>query len=373
MGKLNVNKTAFWVTMVFIMVSPVENILRTEQIFYVIGILLLGFCVINRRQLYVDDSKCIPLLMLYMFLTCYWSADENAFGSLVVIYAELLFLFLQLQFQYSKDEYKKIKIAFLIQNWILLFLCFTNGSYMDNRFWLKSATSGADPNYLSGWFVIPLCFATEYLFSEDVKKVWKMALVAQVVLSFYFIMQTASKSGLITNACVVAIATIYTSRKLIKEHPGRAIFIVALFIIAIIIAINHMPAYLVQRLTNGDTTGTGRFPMWLTLAKEMLNNPLKMIFGFGTGSVKYYTGKGLVSHNTFLDVLFNEGFLGFSILWCYIVKSIRKKREKFPFTVIAFVGMSVLLLTLSAFNTRFFMLVLFLIGVDITEQEPVAE
>ncbi len=130
MGKLNVNKTAFWVTMVFIMVSPVENILRTEQIFYVIGILLLGFCVINRRQLYVDDSKCIPLLMLYMFLTCYWSADENAFGSLVVIYAELLFLFLQLQFQYSKDEYKKIKIAFLIQNWILLFLCFTNGSYM---------------------------------------------------------------------------------------------------------------------------------------------------------------------------------------------------------------------------------------------------
>ena len=113
--------------------------------------------------------------------------------------------------------------------------------------------------------------------------------------------------------------------------------------------------------------------MWLTLAKEMLNNPLKMIFGLGTRTVKYYTGKELVSHNTFLDVLFNEGFLGFSILWCYIVKSIRKKREKFPFTVIAFVGMSVLLLTLSAFNTRFFMLVLFLIGVDITEQEPVAE
>ena len=267
--------------------------------------------------------------MAYKFFTCYWSTENNAFGSLIVIYAELLFLFLQLQFKYSKYEYRKIKVAFLIQNWVLLFLRFTNGSYMDNRFWLKSTTSGADPNYLSGWFVIPLCFAIEFLFSENVKKVWKVTLVSQVVLSFYFIMQTASKSGLITNACVVGIAMIYTSRKLIKEHPGRAIFIVALFIIAIIIAINHMPAYLVQRLTNGDTTGTGRFPMWLTLANEMLNNPLKMIFGFGTGSVKYYTGKGLVSHNTFLDVLFNEGFLGFSILWCYIVKSIRKRRKNF--------------------------------------------
>ena len=172
---------------------------------------------------------------------------------------------------------------------------------------------------------------------------------------------------MITNACVAAIATIYTSRKLIKEHPGRAVFIIALFTIAVIIAINHMPTYLVQRLTNGDTTGTGRFPMWLTLAREMINNPIKMIFGFGTGSVKYYTGKGLVSHNTFLDVLFNEGFLGFSILWCYIVKSTKKKRKEFPFTVISFVGMSVLLLTLSAFNTRFFMLVLFLIGMDIAE------
>ena len=373
MGKLNVNKTAFWVTMVFIMVSPIENILRTEQVVYGIGILLLGLCIINRRQLYVDDSKYIPLLMVYMFLTCYWSAEENAFGSLVVIYAELLFLFLQLQFKYGKNEYKKIKIAFLIQNWVLLFLCFTNGSYMDNRFWLKTATSGADPNYLSGWFVIPLCFAVELLFSENVKKAWKVALVAQIVLSFYFIMQTASKSGLITNVCVVVIATIYTLRKLIKEHPGQAFLVLTLFIIATIVAVNSMPAYLVQRLTNGDTTGTGRFPMWLTLAKEMLNNPLKMIFGFGTGSVKYYTGKGLVSHNTFLDILFNEGFLGFSILLCFIVKSIKKKIKEFPFTVIAFAGQSVLLLTLSAFNTRFFMLVLFLIGMNITEKEPVAE
>ena len=135
---------------------------------------------------------------------------------------------------------------------------------MDSRFWLKSAASGADPNYLSGWFVIPLCFAIEFLFSENVKKIMKAGIVAQIVLSFYFIMQTASKSGLITNICVVAIATIYTSRKLIRKHPGRAFSIVVVFVIAIIFAFNHMPAYLVQRLTNGDMTGTGRFPMWIT-------------------------------------------------------------------------------------------------------------
>lgn len=367
MVKLDVNKTAFWVTLIFILVSPIENILRTEQVVYVLGIAILVFCVIQRKYLLLNNSKYIIVLMIYMFLTCYWSAERQALNSLLVIYAELLFLYLQLQFPYTESQYKKIKVAFLIHNWILLILCFTSGSYMDSRFWLKSATSGADPNYLSGWFVIPLCFAVELLFSEKIKKVWKILITAQVVLSFYFIMQTASKSGLITNACVLAIATIYTFRSMIKEHPGRALTVLVIFALGVFIAVNNMPAYLVQRLSNGDTTGTGRFPMWVTLAETMLNNPIKMIFGFGTSAVKYYTGTGLVSHNTYLDLLFNEGLVGFIPLVIYIAKSIRIKIKKCPYTVIAFLGMSVLLLTLSAFNTRFFMLLLFLIGMDVTE------
>lgn len=35
MVKLDVNKTAFLVTLLFILASPIENILRTEQVVYV--------------------------------------------------------------------------------------------------------------------------------------------------------------------------------------------------------------------------------------------------------------------------------------------------------------------------------------------------
>ena len=369
MGKLDVNKTAFWITVFFILVSPIENILRTEQIVYVLRIAVLGVCVIYRWMLFINNSKYIPILMLYMFFSCFWSAEPHALNSLLVIYAQLLFLFLQLQFTYTKEQYKLIKIAFLVQNWILLILCFTNGTYKDSRFWLTSSTSGADPNYLSGWFVIPLCFAIEFLFAEGTKIIWKVIVIIQMVLSFYFIMQTASKSGFITNVCVIAFAAIYTSRNLIKKHPGRAFAVIAIFIIGIIIAVDHMPAYLVTRLMNGDTTGTGRLPMWITLAKEMANHPIKMIVGFGTGSVKYYTGTGLVSHNTYLDILFNEGILGFVVLISYIINGIKRKLRNYPYTVISFVGMSVLVLTLSAFNTRFFMLALFLIGINVKEEK----
>ena len=178
-------------------------------------------------------------------------------------------------------------------------------------------------------------------------------------------MKKASKSGFITSVCVIAFATLYTFKRLIREHPGRALAVMIVFVIGFLIVLNHMPDYLVARLMNGDTTGTGRFPMWVTLVNEMINNPAKMIIGFGTGSVKYYTGTGLVSHNTYLDILFNEGILGFSILTGFIINGLKNKKRDYPYIVIAFIGMSILLLTLSAFSTRFFMLILFLIGMDI--------
>lgn len=69
MVKLDVNKTAFLVTLLFILASPIENILRTEQVVYVLGIAILVFCVIQRKYLLLNNSKYIVVLMVYIFLT----------------------------------------------------------------------------------------------------------------------------------------------------------------------------------------------------------------------------------------------------------------------------------------------------------------
>ena len=63
MGKLNVNRIAVGVTIFFILFAPVENILRTEQIIYVIGIVVLGLCIADRYKLRIDNSKYILLLV----------------------------------------------------------------------------------------------------------------------------------------------------------------------------------------------------------------------------------------------------------------------------------------------------------------------
>lgn len=367
---ISTDKIAVWVTLVFLLVAPFENIVRSEQFVYVIGVAVLLFCVIVKRQVFLNYSLQILIFMIYMFFATEWSQVDNGFETMLASYAGFIFLYLQIQFNYTSKDYEKIKIAFILQNWILLALCFSFGSYMDSRFWLKSASSGADPNYLSGWFVIPLCFAVDYLFSEKTKIVLKLCFVAQILLSFYFIMQTASKSGLFTNFLVVLMAGLYAVWKDVKEHPVKAVAIVALLIGGFFFAINHMPEYLVSRINSGVGTASGRFPMWKNLITTMLKYPLRSIVGFGTGSGRLYTGsQGMSAHNTYLDILFDYGVVGFFLIFTFMIKGVRNKLGKQPHIIIAFIGLSVLLFTLSSFNTRFFVSILFLLGMQISDEE----
>ena len=357
------------ISILFILVAPVENIYRTEQYVYIIGVVALGACLIFRRSFKLNSSRYWLYFMVYAFFACTWSKNTGAYASLLTMYAQLLFLILQLQFPYSTEDYQKIKVAFLIQNWILIVLCFRFGSYMDSRFWLKSALSGADPNYLSGWFIIPLCFAVEFLFSEKTK-LWQKAIVAaQIAVSFYFIMQTASKSGLITNAFAIALATLYTLRDTVRKHPLRALLVVAVFITGVVLVVNYMPTYLLSRLSNRDLTLTGRTRWWKEALGTLLSNPLGVIFGFGTASVSLYTSSGMVTHNTFLDVFFNQGIIGLTLLLIFMFSGLREKWRSRPYVVVALLSMSVLIFTLSAFSTRFVMLMFFLVGADIKDEE----
>ena len=55
-------------------------------------------------------------------------------------------------------------------------------------------------------------------------------------------MQTASKSGFITSVCVIAFATLYTFKRLIREHPGRALAVMIVFVIGSV-SYTHLDVY----------------------------------------------------------------------------------------------------------------------------------
>ena len=107
------------------------------------------------EKIVIDETSALLLFLGYAFLTCYWSVNAAPFLNLFNTAVMYIFLFLVLLLA-SEQDYERLKKAFVIQGVVLLILCLSFGTYQDNRFWIISSTTGADPNYLSGWFILPV-------------------------------------------------------------------------------------------------------------------------------------------------------------------------------------------------------------------------
>lgn len=368
--KINLESAAVWVTLIFIVISPIENILRIESILYVVGVVLLLTILVAQRRIEVKKAT-LPLIMLlvYTFISCFWSPNPSAFANMIPLSAAFIFLILQLQFDYSNTQYEMIKRAFIIQGFVLIVLCFSFGMYMDGRFWLRSTTSGADPNYLSGWFIIPECFAVEELTKRTTKFVTKGVLLLQIALSMYFIFQTGSRSGLISIAIGILLAFLYSIKSTIREHPVKALGIALGFIALVIIAVNNMPEIMVARLMKSDSNLGGRGHLWIELITKIFNSGIGVLIGMGQGATIYYNSGRVVAHNTYLDVFFNTGLVGLSLILTFVVSNLKNTIKERPYTAIANIAMIVLTLTLSSLSTRFFMLSYFILGLNCSNDE----
>ena len=81
---------------------------------------------------------------------------------------------------------------------------------------------------------------------------------------------------------------------------------------------------------------------------------------------------GLVAHNTFMDVMFNNGLIGIGYFLTIIIKGILNRlREQKIEIVIGAVGMCMAIFTLSALTTRpvSFMLLLLLIDINVENSQ----
>ena len=281
-----------------------------------------------------------------------------------------IFLFLVLQHSYSAQEYEKFKKAFIIQGAVLLVLCFTFGVYRDNRFWIKSSTTEADPNYLSGWFILPVTMASEYIDKKN-SLIIKGLLIIEIALSFYFVAQSGSRSGLLCIAFVVLGYTVWMLRLEIKKKPLYAVMGIVLFILLVSFAIKMIPANTFYRFTNGSDVESlgGRTRIWENLMSVLFSHPLGMIFGMGQGSAPFYSGFDRVAHNTFMDILFENGLVGLFFYLYFFFIAMKSALKKDPAIAIAFISVGILIFTLSSTYMRFLIFMLFMADCHVKEQQ----
>lgn len=363
------SKMALFATLLLLLVSPTETAFKTEQIYY-IACFGLVFSAWISSGISIKKGAALYLLIfiIYTIMTSLWSPAQGIERTILVKVVVVMFTFLQLQFDYTEEQFEKIKIFFLWQLIILILMVAVFGFVdWDGRLWIKYGNVSTDPNSITSWLIIPACFLVERIFNQCrmVKKIIYFVLLA-VTLGITF--TTASRAGIVCVTLAVFLSVIYTLRNIIRTNPGVSILILLLLIVGIIVAFNYIPESVISRFTTGDLSELGgRSRIWKLMIEYLKTHPLALIFGCGEGAT--ISIFGVVAHNMYLELLISQGIVGIILIGSFIVSGLKNLRRINPYCAIAFICMIIMSATLSEFTSRPVMLAFFLAGIHFTSED----
>ncbi|RNA61977.1 O-antigen ligase domain-containing protein [Chryseobacterium nematophagum] len=165
-------------------------------------------------------------------------------------------------------------------------------------------------------------------------KIWT---IVKILIIMYALYMTGSRSSLIGVLLIIFFHINQTKQKTLKFA-----------IIALVAAVAPFAVYTII-LKGGDQSRleevmslTGRLPFWQALISEGL--PREPLLGFGFMRIDYkeffqsaHTYPGKMTHNTFMQVLMNLGFIGFTIVLFQVfftVKSILSEQKEMKLMLI---------------------------------------
>lgn len=145
----------------------------------------------------------------------------------------------------------------------------------------------------------------------------------QLLLIFYALYATGSRSSLIGALLIIFFHVMQSDRKQVK-----AIIIVGMLLLTPVAVWKVI-------LKDGDSSRleevmsmTGRLPFWTALINEGL--PREPLLGFGFMRIDYneyfqstHTYPGKMTHNTFMQVLMNLGFVGLTLIFFQLAFTMR--------------------------------------------------
>jgi hypothetical protein len=244
----------------------------------------------------------------------------------------LVFCYYFIKSIYLLDEYfpnHKIRLYNLLGNsCFLLILVFVIGMWVNPDVFYRM-THGGEEARLGGYMMNPnelgmLAGVGVAGLMFDLRrghnKIWT---VIKLLILFYGLFATGSRSSLIGALLIIGFHVLQSERKQ-----------VAVVLIVIMALVSPIAIYKVV-LKDGDPERmeevlslTGRLPFWSALITEGL--PREPLLGFGFMRIDYkeyfqsaHTYPGKMTHNTFMQVLMNLGFVGIVIVLFQMIFTFR--------------------------------------------------
>lgn len=237
---------------------------------------------------------------------------------------------------YNNREKELMETAWIVVGVICVFACLTSSevvSESESRAVIRIFGYEEDQNQFCAYLIMPTLISIKRIIKKD--KLFP-AYIIFVGLSFYAILKTGSRGGLIGVMAGLAVYIMIGIRSL-KIRLGviaAALLSVFIFYTAVM---PMLPDDVRERYSVSavkEDRGSGRFEIWSFLVDYTMQRPERMIRGsgvFSTYSIMYSAGfKNGVAHNAYIQILNDEGLIGLLLFMTVIILCIIRNIKKEP-------------------------------------------
>ncbi len=320
-----------------------------------VGITILYYLFFVKYSFKMEKPK-IVLVLIFVFSslsTLYYSSDTKS--TISAITASCLWILLTLLVSSAHYEPRTIVRILNIYTIIAALLgintlySFATGMINPDSDRVVTTILGTlkDNNFYAS-FLTPAYAYSFYRF-VNVKRS-RMCFLAAAAVLFIAIIFTGSRAAFITQLIIIGITVI--GFMLSERMSFKKIILLVITLCALVVGYIYVSnTTLYQRLTDAEDYSTDiRIRLWNAALDLFAEKP---IFGGGRGAVNNYTFNriGNYVHNTYLEILCDQGLVGAGLFLGLFVSFFKVKRENVVFVLVMFIAFFLPLLFISAYQS----------------------
>ena len=316
--------------------------------YYYIPIAIAGlyFASNPKNNLKIASSSYLLFLLFLLFIVDIATAFELCDISYCYLFLALLIGYYS---PYDNNSVKLFQYLFVVSSLVLSVEFLTIGRQYSMLLSGTEREAWTDPNYFGCVVGMGVVQAILLLIGKDKKNVLLIiSLMITIIVSVITLVLNASRGALL--ATMVAFSYYLLTSK--GKWYMKFVIIAAGVILGFYMLTNDYFTILEERLSGGDTTGTGRTVIWQRKLTAFSNDTklLHWLFGMGNkgGAILAY-GYKRGFHNDFVGFLVSYGITGLVLFVSSLVKPILKSTIYRKEVIVGILYLAVCCMTLEPF------------------------